>query len=473
MKSLVLKRICLLLLCAVIVFSSCSVNVNSSVSLGETEADATSDTSTSITTEITLGTTTNQTSTRATTTPFGSEQAPNITQPIQTTVAVNEDAVNQYKNKPIALINQGGYHITTNAETIETSRFIVNIPTDTYVPDNLASDIDKLMNLVEKQTELFFYPNASSSECGKVTITVLPKNGGVQEFSSASGSVLGAEISPGDLLIAEGNIFALTHELIHCIHLRNGIYIGQTLTEGFATYNTCKVLESAPYVSQFSSYFNYSFMDTLINESSVNALFETDLGWDSYNLGFRFLHYLEEVVGNGTFIKILNDCSQSHNSDGNIPLCEVIKATKKVVSDSVYSDFAKWYKKNEKRFDLVNYKIDLMGNTHYTLYPYFGALNYYEKLPFSYNEPVTIDFVKGFEYLQKYKKKNANGIFADIVATGKAVFKFYDIKDTLLYTVELNAASEYVEGWGATKVVVEGDGMFVNIIPDSDAMVVD
>jgi predicted HNH restriction endonuclease len=114
-----------------------------------------------------------------------------------------------------------------------------------------------------------------------------------------------------------------------------------------------------------------------------------EIGWDGYLIGFRFMHYLEEEIGNGTYLKILNN-AYSNQKDMQITLKEVNSAIKNVVSKSVFTNFASWYSDNKQLFKKEILLFDYTKCKKLNLFPSFAAYNFYQNLNFTYNKKLQL-----------------------------------------------------------------------------------
>lgn len=380
--------------------------------------------------------------------------------------ATNNDAKGDYIGK----ISKGGYSITKKDTKIETDRFIITLPKGIYVPKDIAKDIDHMMNTIESFTKMKFYPK--NTIYGKVKIEVLKVNRDEAEFGGAYGFFDGITISPGDLLIDDkGNQFAMTHEFVHCIQFRNYGSMGQICNEGYATYITEQIFNdsSSPYL--FDSHTNYSFMEQSITKSNIAKLFaNSKIGWNGYLIGFRFMHYLEEELGSGTYLKILKTAHPSSSYE-ELPLSKVMKSIKSTTSKAILSNFITWYSKNTDKFYDETINFNFTKSKKLNMYPEFAAWNFYTGLRFIYNKKYTIDFTNGFEYLQTYKKYNVKGFYGTIGSTGTATFQFYDINGKRLLSKKLSNVEEQIEVPKAVKIVISGDGEEVTVRPIFESMV--
>jgi hypothetical protein len=203
----------------------------------------------------------------------------------------------------------------------------------------------------------------------------------------------------------------------------------------------------------------------------VQKLFlNSEIGWDGYLIGFRFMHYLEEEIGSGTYLKILGNAYASQ-TDMQITLKEVNTVIKNVVSKAIFTDFVTWNSNNKELFNNVNTLYDYTKCKKLNFFPSFAFFNFYEQLHFTYNKAFTIDFTNGFEYLQAYKHYKVKGFMGKVGSIGSAKFKFYDINGKLIMSKSIKNSSETIKVWGAVKIVVTGDGKQVTVEPDINEMI--
>jgi len=266
----------------------------------------------------------------------------------------------------------GTYYTTTEETYIETSRFILYLDKGLKVPVNVIDMINHDMDMIEDTTGYSFYVQHFDGEdysgvewwLSKYfkTADKLIKIGASHErveivaindktVGSCAVGGDGVILFPEDIEMASDNAFVMIHELLHAVCSRNGSSMGSTLSEGFATYFTCKILEKDTIInSTFDSYSNYSNYQEVIDEKTIEKLFvESDMGFSPYLLGFRLMHFIIEKYGMESYRKFHKKVTQKKISSGlgeDLPLDTVASLMKSEFSKDFFIDFVRWYKLN-------------------------------------------------------------------------------------------------------------------------------
>ncbi len=148
---------------------------------------------------------------------------------------------------------------------------------------------------------------------------------------------------------------AIYHELTHVLQFRNGVALGSTLDEGYATYVSAKAQQSDGIVpwSAMQYYYPYDFDDSVIfgGESSFHHAYnDREI---PYQYGFRFVSFLMDTYGEDVYINILNEATaQGFNNsydpeneeesmkEDTVQMIEIIKSQ---TSEDVFEQFIQWY----------------------------------------------------------------------------------------------------------------------------------
>ena len=262
-------------------------------------------------------------------------------------------------------------YITTKPEYVESDKVILFLAENVKVYGNTMDLIEQLIGIVEKETGLYLendsvYANQTGNETDWLYgQEVFP---GVDPYAekfhvyvvehdvcSPCAYGIGIVINPQDLEIAAGEGSTIIHEVAHCVHLLNGVQMGRTMDEGYATYITGQICDKdEEMVFNFDADMNYSHYSTELTAENAEEIFctEKEDDWENYLYGYRFFTYLFETYGDDIFVKILNDASpQESISYASISDAEMVPYIKKHTADTVFEDFAVWLAANQARFE--------------------------------------------------------------------------------------------------------------------------
>jgi len=164
-----------------------------------------------------------------------------------------------------------------------------------------------------------------------------------------------AILEPEDFDYEATSYQTLYHELTHVAHMRNGVSLGGTLSEGYAVYIAYEA-QKANEMPVWSAiqYFgtNDLFDDSIISggEAAFCHMYD-DNNWD-YQYGFRFVTFLFEEYGDSAFDNILQSATSQKYSDAYSPNSpeekaadneELISIIKENTSEDVFVRFTEWY----------------------------------------------------------------------------------------------------------------------------------
>lgn len=217
--------------------------------------------------------------------------------------------------------------------------------------------------------DMYFEPNIFdnvNSDGLKINVLVVDL-GDQSEWADGNNAVL----DQNDFDYADDRYGTLYHELAHVIHIRNGVYLGQMMNEGFATYieNKTRLDHNIPAWTAAQYYFPTEFDESLISgcEEAFRCKFD-DID-TNYQYGFRFVTFLYETYGEDIFADILskateNGFDQSYNEDDieaslNEDTQQLLEIIKALTTENVMSDFNQWYNNNwdtlgQEYFEQVN-----------------------------------------------------------------------------------------------------------------------
>lgn len=274
--------------------------------------------------------------------------------------------------KPMELSgNPEDEYITTQPEYVEMDDFILFLDKGIKIYGNTPEQIETIFELVEKETGL--------NRDGEPGYTVLTPPGpgwmfgsdtfmGIDpdlkkyhiyvvpfEKSSPTGGYGHLIINPMDLEIAAGDGYAIVHEYTHSLHVANGPWMSQFLTEGYSTYITKQITakdEIIPF--KFDSDANYAnYKDEITKENAEKIILENEeYCFENYQYGYRMMHFLMETYGEDIFRKLLDEACVMVAEDWNeIYKEETIECLKRCTSDTVFEEFGEWMNVNKDRFE--------------------------------------------------------------------------------------------------------------------------
>ena len=261
-------------------------------------------------------------------------------------------------------------YTTTRPEYIETDKFVLYLDENITVQGNTVDLISKIMQRTEEVSG-FTLTNNIGYDAGFTVFApyefygetaldyVDPENKKYHIFVVAPekygpcGSVGCLVLNQIDLDIAGGEGWVLVHEYSHSLHLANGVYLDQVMTEGFATYNCGQVINNSPDIPfNFNANYNYSCYNREITPENAEAIFleEKEDGWEDYLYGYRFMTFLTEKYGKDIFRVILTDASMDagpweYGYEGE----KVVLYIKANTSEDVFVEFANWLEENKDR----------------------------------------------------------------------------------------------------------------------------
>ncbi len=268
-------------------------------------------------------------------------------------------------------------YTTTRPEYVETDKFVLYLDENITVQGNTADLISKIMQRTEEVSGFTLTNNigydsgftvfAPYEFYGETALDYVdPENEKYHIFVVAPekcgpcGSVGCLVLNQIDLDIAGGEGWVLVHEYSHSLHLSNGVYLDQVMTEGFATYNCAQVINNSPDIYfNLNSNYNYSNYNREITPENAEAIFLEDKedGWEDYLYGYRFMTFLMEEYGEDIFKVVLTDASMDAGQwEYGYEAERVIPYIKANTSEDVFVEFANWLEENKDRIDAWQYE---------------------------------------------------------------------------------------------------------------------
>ena len=119
----------------------------------------------------------------------------------------------------------------------------------------------------------------------------------------------GAVLDASDYDFEFSGYQTIYHELAHVIHLRNAADLSSAMNEGYAEYFSHLALKyhKLPSWTHIQYFDPYDYDQTPITQGreGFNSKFPSKI--DNYHYGFRFVMFLEDTYGEGTFMKIAKE----------------------------------------------------------------------------------------------------------------------------------------------------------------------
>ncbi len=267
--------------------------------------------------------------------------------------------------------NAADEYVTTKPEYVESDNVILFLAEDVKVYGNTMELIEQLIDIVEKETGLYLENDSIyATQNGNETDWLYGQDvfPGVDPYAekfhvyvveydvcAASAYGYGIVINPQDLEIAAGEGYAILHEVAHCVHLLNGVQMGRSMDEGYATYIAGRICDKdEEMIFNFDAVNNYSHYPVEITPENAEEIFcsEKEDDFENYLYGYRFFTYLFETYGENIFKDILKEASPEESIwYVSISDAEAVPYIKKHTSETVFEDFAKWLAANQKRFE--------------------------------------------------------------------------------------------------------------------------
>lgn len=266
--------------------------------------------------------------------------------------------------------NAADEYVTTKQEYVVGERIILFLDEGIKVYGDTVELLEKLIAIAEKESGLSLendtpFSNMKGNDTdwifGQDAFVGVDPNGEkfhvyVVEYDVCVPCAVGygVVLNPIDLEIADGEGYAMIHETLHCLQMKNGVQMSSVMDEGFATYLGGRICDKDEEMNfSFDATRNFSYYETKITKENAEEIFcaEKEENWENYLYGFRFVTYLYETYGDEIFINILDDASPDDSmSVVSLTAAESVPFVKMNTSDTVFEDFAVWLEKNAARF---------------------------------------------------------------------------------------------------------------------------
>lgn len=362
------------------------------------------------------------------------------------------------------------YPLTEERTVIESDSFYLIADIGVYLPEDILDKIELIMSMMEKETGLSFDNPSLSSEYTTLTkpaITIVNDHA----YDYAYGGADGITISPYDIYLDENGTHVLVHELMHTLQLRNGIDLGNALTEGFAIYYGGLICDKLPYPKNHDEYYNewasMGQFDEITLANTESSLLNPP---DNHPFSYFFVRYLDETYGKDKFYEIMDAITEAviqakgaaYAGQVN-PLSEetLYDIIKEHTSDNLTEEFYRYFSSLEEtdlsRMDLSDvdgvYYVDFTGNRRGNYTSIGGGLKF--------NQEITLDYTYAFDFAEKVWGRKAKGISlrACVIDENFIMHEvnttFYDQYGNIIPIADLYEAFENVVP-GAVKVKLSG-----------------
>lgn len=205
--------------------------------------------------------------------------------------------------------------------------------------------------------DLYFEPGTFADvnqDADKINILIVDLSGEYIQWASENNAILEA----ADYNYDETFHQTIYHELSHVIQARNGVGLGGMMNEGYASYIADKAMraQNMPAWNTVQYYFPASYDDSVIALGETGFSHSFDEKDNNYQYGIRFVTFLNDVYGEDSFIRILNEATALGFDEGYYPddqensLREDTEQLKTIIksqtSEDVFDRFAGWYAEN-------------------------------------------------------------------------------------------------------------------------------
>lgn len=215
----------------------------------------------------------------------------------------------------------------TEASYVESESFYLFLCEGSKVYGNTAELIEKTIDIVEEEVGLKLYNDSTfmdqpgrdlSSLYGEETFAGVDPE--IEKFHiyvvpadvfSPSSLTYAVVLNPIDMELENGE-YALTHELVHAIHHRNGVSLDRIMDEGFATYITSKIArERNDIYLDFDGDICYGGYPIEITPENAETEFlkQQEDSWTYYLYGYKFVNFIHDTYGEDVFLNIIEDAN--------------------------------------------------------------------------------------------------------------------------------------------------------------------
>lgn len=359
------------------------------------------------------------------------------------------------------------YPITKECVVMDSDSFYLCVDAGVCLPDNVLDKIELIMSTMEKETGLSFdNPKLSGlPPMTKPTISVINTT-----YNSAYAHSYGIVLAPYDIYLDENGISVIVHELLHNLQLRNGIDLGNALSEGFAMYYGDMICEKLPFPENHDEYYNswvcMGAFDEITLENTESSLLNPP---DIHPFSYFFVQYLAKTYGDQKIYTIIDAITEAvQRTEENVyagqvnPLSEeaIYEIIKVHTSDNLTEEFYRYFSSLEEPdwpyMDLSDvdgtYYVDFTGNRMYNITSVNGLVKF--------NQEITLDYTYAFDYAEKVWGRKTKGIslrafVIDDQMMHEVDTTFYDQYNNVIRVRDLDEAFQNVVP-GAVKVTLRG-----------------
>jgi len=359
------------------------------------------------------------------------------------------------------------YLITKECVVMASDSFYLCVDAGVCLPDNVLDKIELIMATMEKETGLSFSnPKLSGfPPLTKPTISVINST-----YDSAYAHSYGIVLAPYDIYLDENGISVIVHELLHTLQLRNGIDLGNALSEGFAMYYCDMICEKLPFPKNHDEYYNswvcMGQFDEITLENTESSLLNPP---DIHPFSYFFVQYLAKTYGDQKIYTIIDAITEAvQRTEENVyagqvnPLSEeaIYEIIKAHTSDNLTEEFYRYFSSLEEPdwpyMDLSDvdgtYYVDYTGTRMYNITSVNGLVKF--------NQEITLDYTYAFDYAEKVWGRKTKGIslrafVIDDQMMHEVDTTFYDQYNNVIRVSDLDEAFQNVVP-GAVKVTLRG-----------------
>ena len=371
------------------------------------------------------------------------------------------------------------YPLTQERTVMVSDSFYLIADIGVYLPEGILDDIELIMAMLEKETGLSFSNPKLESEYMTLTkpaITIVND----YAYDYAYGGADGVTLSPYDIYLDESGTSVLVHELLHTLQLRNGIDLGNAMSEGFAMYYADLFCKKLPFPQNHDEYYNsWACMgpfDKITLENTEDLLLNPP---DIHPFSYFFVRYLAETYGDQKVYEIIDAITEAaQNVKGKVyagqmnPLSQeaVYEIIKAHTSDKLTEEFYRYFSGLEEpvwsSMDLSEsdgtYYVDFTGTRGYNITSVNGLVKF--------NQEITLDYTYAFDFAEKVWGRKAKGISLSAGVVKDQVMydvdtTFYDQYDNVIAISNLYEAYENGVS-GAVKVTLRGENECICYVRD-------
>ncbi len=309
------------------------------------------------------------------------------------------------------------YTITKECVVMSSDSFYLCVDAGVCLPDNILEKIELIMATMEKETGLSFgNPKLSGfPPLTKPTISVVNST-----YGGAYAHAYGIVVAPYDIYLDENGTSVFVHELLHTLQLRNGIDLGNALSEGFAMYYGDMICEKLPFPKNHDEYYNswvcMGQFDEITLENTESSLLNPP---DIHPFSYFFVRYLAQTYGDQKIYTVIDAITEAvQRTEENVyagqvnPLSEeaIYEIIKAHTSDNLTEEFYRYFSSLEESvwpyMDLSDvdgtYYVDFTGTRMYNITSVNGLVKF--------NQEITLDYTYAFDYAEKVWGRKAKGI---------------------------------------------------------------